>query len=152
PHGHVFDSWGQDIVVDGTGANPYYAPLLSGYLPYPQKHATPPQVYQQRTRPCGGIEDLYSKHFPQDFWGNLIVTNCIGFQGLLRYKNEDNGAGLKGTELEPILFSSDPNFRPVDAKTGPDGALYFIDWHNPFIGHMQHNLRDPSRDREHGRI
>ena len=26
------------------------------------------------------------------------------------------------------------------------------DWHNPIIGHMQHNLRDTSRDRLHGRI
>ncbi len=157
PHGHVFDSWGQDIVVDGTGANPYHAPLFSGYLPAPTvegryKHARPPHVYQQRTRPCGGIEYLYSKHFPQDFWGNLIVTNCIGFQGLLRYKIEDDGASFQGTELEPILYSSDPNFRPVDAKTGPDGAIYFIDWHNPIIGHMQHNLRDPNRDSVHGRI
>ena len=40
----------------------------------------------------------------------------------------------------------------MDCKTGPDGALYFIDWQNPIIGHMQHNLRDPNRDRTHGRI
>src|SRR5262249_29319633 len=69
-----------------------------------------------------------------------------------RYKIEDNGSSFKGTELEPVLSSSDPNFRPSDIKIGPDGAIYFIDWHNPIIGHMQHNLRDPSRDREHGRI
>ena len=37
-------------------------------------------------------------------------------------------------------------------KIGPDGAIYFIDWHNPIIGHMQHNLRDPNRNRTHGRI
>src|SRR5262249_40253849 len=37
-------------------------------------------------------------------------------------------------------------------KIGPDGAIYFLDWQNPIIGHMQHNLRDPNRDREHGRI
>jgi putative heme-binding domain-containing protein len=152
PHGHVFDRWGQDIVVDGTGAQPYHAPLFSGHLPYPQKHARPPQVYQQRTRPCGGIEYLSSRHFPDDWNGNLIVTNCIGFQGILRYKISDDGASLKGVEQEPVLFSSDPNFRPVDCKTGPDGALYFIDWQNPIIGHMQHNLRDPNRDRKHGRI
>ena len=54
--------------------------------------------------------------------------------------------------MEPILYSSDPNFRPVDLKMGPDGAIYFVDWQNPIIGHMQHNLRDPSRDRTHGRI
>jgi putative heme-binding domain-containing protein len=152
PHGHVFDRWGQDIVVDGTGAQPYHAPLFSGYLPYPQKHARPPQVYQQRTRPCGGMEYLSSRHFPEDWNGNLIVTNCIGFQGILRYQISDDGASLKGVEQEPVLSSSDPNFRPVDCKTGPDGALYFIDWQNPIIGHMQHNLRDPNRDRKHGRI
>ncbi len=152
PHGHVFDRWGQDIVIDGTGAQPYHAPLFNGYLPFPHKHARPPQVYQQRTRPSGGMELLSSRHFPPEFEGNLIVTNCIGFQGLLRYKITDQGASFAGQELEPILYSSDPNFRPVDAKVGPDGALYFIDWHNPIIGHMQHNLRDPNRDREHGRI
>src|SRR5262249_36596505 len=41
---------------------------------------------------------------------------------------------------------------PSDIKVGPDGAIYFLDWQNPIIGHMQHNLRDPSRDRTHGRI
>jgi putative heme-binding domain-containing protein len=152
PHGHVFDKWGQDIVIDGTGAQPYHAPLFSGYLPYPDKHKGPPQVYQQRTRPSGGMEILSSKHFPPEFDGNLIVTNCIGFQGILRYKISDLGGSLSGQELEPMLSSSDPNFRPVDCKTGPDGALYFIDWQNPIIGHMQHNLRDPNRDRQHGRI
>jgi putative heme-binding domain-containing protein len=35
---------------------------------------------------------------------------------------------------------------------GPDGAIWFIDWHNTIIGHLQHALRDPSRDRTHGRI
>ncbi len=152
PHGHVFDKWGQDIVIDGTGANPFHAPLFSGHLPFPQKHNRPPQVYQQRTRPSGGMEILSSKHFPPDWDGNLIVTNCIGFQGILRYKLSDDGGSLKGTEQEPMLSSSDQNFRPVDCKTGPDGALYFIDWQNPIVGHMQHNLRDPSRDRTKGRI
>ena len=37
-------------------------------------------------------------------------------------------------------------------EIGPDGALYFTDWHNPIIGHMQHNLRDPSRGRTWGRV
>jgi putative heme-binding domain-containing protein len=152
PHGHVFDRWGQDIVIDGTGAQPYHAPLFSSYLPFPQKHNRPPQVYQQRTRPSGGMEILSSKHFPPDWNDNLIVTNCIGFQGIQRYKISELGGSYTGQEQEPILSSSDPNFRPVDCKTGPDGALYFIDWQNPIIGHMQHNLRDPNRDRTHGRI
>jgi putative heme-binding domain-containing protein len=152
PHGHIFDRWGQDIVVDGTGSQPYHAALFSGRMEYPQKHARPPQVYQQRTRPCPGIEILSSRHFPDEFQGNLLVGNVIGFQGILRYRIDDRDSSFAGTELEPILFSSDPNFRPSDFEMGPDGALYFTDWHNPIIGHMQHNLRDPSRDKIHGRV
>jgi hypothetical protein len=40
----------------------------------------------------------------------------------------------------------------VSAKIGPDGAIYILDWQNPIIGHLQHHLRDPSRDHTHGRI
>jgi putative heme-binding domain-containing protein len=152
PHGHVWDRWGQDIVYDGTGANPYHGALFSGHLEYPQKHRTPPQVYQQRTRPCPGAEILSSRHFPESNQGNLLVANVIGFQGILQYKVEDKGASFTATEMEPIVYSSDPNFRPSDLKIGPDGAIWFIDWHNPIIGHLQHALRDPNRDRTHGRI
>ncbi len=152
PHGHVFDRWGQDIVVDGTGAVPYHAALFSGHVDFPAKHPQPPAVYQQRTRPCPGMEYLSSDHFPPEMQDDLLVGNVIGFQGILRYKVEDRGASYTATELEPILSSSDPNFRPADFEIGPDGALYFTDWQNPIIGHMQHNLRDPSRDRTHGRV
>ncbi len=152
PHGHAFDRWGQDIVVDGTGSVPTHATLFSGHIEYPNKHGGPPQVYQQRTRPTPGIEFLTSRHFPEEFQGNLLVPNVIGFQGILRYKIEDKDASFAGTELEPILTSRDPNFRPSDIEVGPDGAIYFLDWQNPIIGHMQHNLRDPSRDRIHGRV
>ncbi len=161
PHGHVFDKWGQDIVVDGTGAVPYHGPLFSSHLDYPHKHGGTPTVYKQRTRPCSAIEILSSSHFPEEFRDNLLVLNVIGFQGILRYKLHgsngdvgaaDPGSSLGATELEPILSSSDPNFRPADVEVGPDGAIYFTDWQNPIIGHMQHNLRDPSRDQEHGRV
>src|SRR6476620_1120838 len=111
-----------------------------------------PSPGKVRTRPVGGVELLSSRHFPDDMQGHMIVLNTIGFRGLLNYKLTEDGAGLQSTEVEPILSSADENFRPVDAEVGPDGALYFADWHNPIIGHMQHNLRDTSRDHDHGRI
>ena len=153
PHGHVFDRWGTDIITDGTGAQPYYGPAFSGRMDFPAKHnGRAPQIYKQRTRPCPGIELLTSGHFPPEMQGNLIVGNVIGFQGLLNYKLTDKGAGMVGTEAEPLLQSKDTNFRPSDLEVAPDGSLYFTDWQNSIIGHMQHNLRDPMRDREHGRI
>jgi putative heme-binding domain-containing protein len=152
PHGHVFDRWGQDIVHDGTGSDPYHGSLFSGYLDFPQKHPAPPKVYERRWRPCPGTEIVSSRHFPPEMQGNLLVGNVIGFQGLLRYRIEDDGASFKGTESEPLVSSTDESFRPVDFEIAPDGSLYFIDWYNPIIGHMQHNLRDPSRDHSHGRV
>src|SRR5207253_1247751 len=141
-----------DIVYDGTGAQPYDGSVFSGHLDFPQKHPHPPQVYQQRTRPCPGAEFLSSRHFPEENQGNLLVANVIGFQGILQYKIRDESASLKGIETEPIVSSTDANFRPSDIRIGPDGAIYFLDWQNPIIGHMQHNLRDPSRGRTHGRV
>jgi len=152
PHGHIFDRWGQDVVWDGTGAQPYHAVLFSGDIDFPHKHAGPPQVYKQRTRPCAGTEVLSTVHFPQDYQGNVLVLNVIGFQGILRNKFEDQGSSFGAVEQEPMLSSSDPNFRPADIEVGPYGAVYFVDWQNPIIGHMQHNLRDPSRDQTHGRV
>ena len=152
PHGHVFDRWGNDFVHDGTGAVPYHASLFSGHTDFPRKHKRPPTLYEKRTRPCSGTEILSSDHFPAENQGNLLVLNVIGFQGILQYKIDERGASFAGTEIEPIVYSSDENFRPTDIEVGPDGAIYFSEWQNPIIGHMQHNLRDPSRDRNHGRV
>jgi glucose/arabinose dehydrogenase len=153
PHGHVFDQWGRDIVFDATGGQPYYGPSFSTKKYFPAMETKQaPKPGDVRTRPVGGAEILSSRHFPDDMQGNLIVLNTIGFRGLLNYKLTEDGAGLKIAEVDPILQSSDENFRPVDAEVGPDGALYFTDWHNPIIGHMQHNLRDTSRDHLHGRV
>jgi len=152
PHGHIFDRWGEDFVFDGTGAQPYHGTLISGMTYFPQRHKHAPQLYKQRTRPCPGVEILSSRQFPDSMQGNLLVANVIGFLGILQYKVSDTNSGFFGTEVEPLVESDDQNFRPSDVKVGPDGAIYFLEWQNPIIGHMQHHLRDPSRDHVHGRI
>ncbi|MBI4600846.1 MAG: HEAT repeat domain-containing protein [Planctomycetes bacterium] len=152
PHGHVFDRWGQNFVYDGTGAEPFHAALFSGHLEYPDKHPRPPKLYEQRTRPCPGVEVLSSRSFPEESQGNLLVGNVIGFLGILQYKVEPKGASFYAKEVEPLLKSADPNFRPSDLEVGPDGAVWLLDWQNPIIGHMQHHIRDPNRDHAHGRV
>ncbi len=152
PHGHVFDRWGMDFVTDGTTEETYDAILFSGRTDFPRKHPKPPRLFQQRTRPCAGTEILSSRQFPDENQGNLLLANVIGFLGILQYRFVEKGSGFAGVEVEPVVSSTDPNFRPSDIEMGPDGAIYFTDWHNPIIGHMQHNLRDPSRDATHGRV
>lgn len=152
PHGHVFGRWGEDFVTDGTGNVNYYATAFSGRAEFPHKHPGLRPIFQQRVRPCAATEILSSRHFPDELQGNYLICNVIGFQGILQYQIREQGSGFEGIEVEPIVSSSDPNFRPADVEIGPDGAIYFLDWQNPIIGHMQHNLRDPSRDKTHGRV
>ena len=152
PHGHVFDRWGEDFVMDGTGAEPYIGACFSGRTYFPQRHKRAPKLYEQRTRPCPGMDILSSRQFPEQMQGNLLVANVIGFLGILQYQVVDQDSGFVGKEVTPFVRSDDPNFRPVDIKVGPDGAVYFLEWQNPIIGHLQHHLRDPSRDHIHGRI
>jgi len=152
PHGHVFDRWGQDFVTDGTGNENFYALPITGALATPLQHPRIATFFEQRSRPAGGTEILSSLHFPLGMQGDYLIANVIGFQGIFRYALRDDGSGFAADEREPIVHSADPNFRPVDLEVGPDGALYFLDWQNPLIGHMQHHLRDPSRDHVHGRV
>ena len=72
PHGHVFDRWGQDIVIDGTGADPYHAALFSGRTRLSRRSTPgPPPVYNTKgMRPCPGMEILSSRHFPPEMQGN----------------------------------------------------------------------------------
>ena len=152
PHGRVFDYWGNDLVTDATGNANYFGPAFSGHLDYPAKHPAMKEFWNRPSRPCPGTGLLTSRHFPEEFQGNFLNCNVISFQGIYRVKVSEEGSGLKGETLEHLVSSSDPNFRPSAVNVGPDGAIYFCDWHNPIIGHMQHHLRDPNRDHQHGRI
>jgi glucose/arabinose dehydrogenase/azurin len=152
PHGRVFDYWGNDLVTDGTGNNNYYGPAFSGHIDYPAKHPDMEQFWDRPSRPCAGTGLLSSRHFPPEFQGDFMNCNVIGFQGIYLVKMSEEGSGVKGETQESLVSSSDPNFRPVAVNVGPDGAIYFCDWHKPLIGHMQHHLRDPNRDQNHGRV
>ncbi len=152
PHGRVFDYWGNDIISDATGNANYFGAPFSGRLDYPAKHPGMKEFWDRPSRPCPGTGILTSRHFPEEFQGNFLNINVISFQGVYRVKVSEDGSGLKGETKENLISSSDPNFRPIAISTGPDGAIYFLDWHKPLIGHMQHHLRDPNRDKTHGRI
>jgi glucose/arabinose dehydrogenase len=152
PWGHFIDRWGQNFVADASGGANYYGTAFSGQVVYPQKHGSMKQFFPMQWRPTCGCELVYSRHFPDDTQGDYLLNNDIGFQGILRYRVKEEASGFAGTAVEPLLRSSDVNFRPVALQFGPDGALYVVDWFNPLVGHMQHSLRDPNRDHTHGRI
>jgi mono/diheme cytochrome c family protein/glucose/arabinose dehydrogenase len=155
PHGRVFDYWGNDIITDATGNANYFGPGFSGHLDS-GAHPSMQQFWKRPSRPCPGTNILSSRHFPDEWQGDFLNTNVISFQGIFRAKITEEGSGLKGETLEPGMVQTDvqknPNFRPSGVAVAPDGSLYFMDWSQMLIGHLQHHLRDPNRDHQHGRI
>ncbi len=163
PWGHCWDEWGQNFVADASGGANYYGTAFSA-RPFsytgqddfgPFKFVYTKQMQQffpKRVRPTAGCEIVSSRHLPPEAQGNYLLNNVIGFQGVLQHTVREEGSGFVGKEIEPLLVSSDRNFRPTDVQVGPDGAVYIVDWFNPLVGHMQHSLRDPNRDHAHGRI
>ncbi|MEM6472918.1 MAG: GDSL-type esterase/lipase family protein, partial [Planctomycetota bacterium] len=149
----VFDRWGNGIVGDGTNAKQHWISPLFGKEVNTRKTLRP--VFDnQGMRPAVGNEFLLSRHLPNDMQGQFIYACVINMHGLPRFElaPQTEEAGYEGQRIANLLDSTDMTFRPVDPKIGPDGAVWFGDWCNALIGHMQYSQRDPNRDHAHGRI
>ncbi len=96
-------------------------------------------------------EFLGSSHLPDDLRGVLLKSVYFTSQVRL-YRLRDDGSGFASEDLGDLLASKGTEFRPVETRVGPDGAIYVCDWLNPVIGHYQASYRDPRRDRSHGRV
>ena len=149
----VFDNWGNPVVGDGTNAKQHWATPLMG-REVDSRRTMEPIFDNEGMRPAVGNEFLLSRHLPDDVQGQFIYACVINMHGMPRFnvRDESDTAGFEGERIEDLLSSTDMIFRPVDPKIGPDGAVWFGDWCNPLIGHMQYSQRDPNRDHKHGRV
>jgi putative membrane-bound dehydrogenase-like protein len=88
------------------------------------------------------------KRFPQAFTiyeGGLLGTQYEGFiiaPNSLRnivYASQrlPTASTFSTQDHEDMLKSSDRWFRPVDAKSGPDGCIYLADWYDTRLSHVR---------------
>ena len=145
PWGIAFDEWGQIFNVDGAGGVNWLSPGLVS--------TTHVRRFRRIGDPGGycGIGYLDGRHLPESMHGDFVVGDFKANR-VKRFSVAGEGSGYALQWKEPILQSRHRNFRPVDVKLGPDGALYVVDWYNPITCHQDDAYRDPTRDKRHGRI
>ncbi|MEO1993516.1 MAG: PVC-type heme-binding CxxCH protein [Pirellulales bacterium] len=153
PWGVAHDAFGQTFVNDASPGSHFWMLGYSIKMPHAAEIEKVSKFnYEHHIRPTSGSEFISSRHFPDEVQGDYLYANTIGFLGIKDFSVVEDGSELKGQFRQNLIQSSDGNFRPCDLEIAPDGSLYFLDWHNTLIGHMQHSARDPLRNSAYGRI
>ena len=147
PFGTVFDRWGQPFVFAGNGHGVFH--LTPAQID--SDHFLPHPSLWQQGRKFGGADIVENSHWPEADQGEVISGGYLQ-NTVERFRLTDLGSTFKAERLPPLIESTNIGFRIIDARFGPDGALYLADWSNPVIGHYQASLRHPDRDKTSGRI
>ncbi len=151
PWGYEFDRWGQSFATDGAGGQGLnYIFPGSVFITSPNAARTLSGLSPGQPKQCG-LEYIDEPHWPAD-WQGSWVTNDFRGNRTNRFKVTPSGSSYIAKQEADVLASNHRAFRPIDIRTGPDGALYIADWYNPIIQHGEVDFRDPRRDQVHGRI
>jgi putative heme-binding domain-containing protein len=151
PWGFEFDRWGQSFATDGAGSEGInYIFPGAVFATSPGAKRIMQGLNPGQPKQCG-LEIIEEPHFPDDWQGTLVTCDFRGNR-INRFQLTESGSGYVSKQLPDVLASTHRGFRPIDVRTGPDGALYIADWYNPIIQHGEVDFRDPRRDRTNGRI
>ncbi len=163
--GHTFDDWGHYFTI-GSGGNGYHEVIAARYLernpdlllsstrqllsaytevfPITERPEHLMLTYPGRITSACGITIYRGGAFPAPYSNvtfvaepqhNLVLTNVITPSGAT-FKAERHRKG------KDFLTSKDAWFRPVNFYTGPDGALYVLDYYRRVLEHAEWTPRE----------
>ncbi|MEA3211404.1 MAG: hypothetical protein QOE70_4461 [Chthoniobacter sp.] len=155
-NGHFWNQANANYGPFISNAGPDFAPALKNYLPASAR-------YDSGAGGAGkpGSDAIYGGHshvgtmiylgdnWPDRFRDHLFTNNLFGHQ-MNHQVNVHQGSGYETQHAGfDLLFAPDPRYMAVDLQTGPDGAVYLIDWCD--LQHC-HNPAPEKWDRTNGRI
>jgi putative membrane-bound dehydrogenase-like protein len=155
-NGHFWNQANANYPPFISATAPDFAPELQNYLPASARYdsgeggAGKPGT----TAVYGGHSHVGTMIYNGDNWpaiyrDHLFTHNLHGHQ-LNHQHMVRTGSGYETFHAGyDLLYSSAPDYIPVDLQTGPDGAVYVIDWTD--TQHC-HNPDDEKWDRSNGRI
>ena len=77
----------------------------------------------------GGARVYLAEEFPREYRGRIFMAN-IHERALLTDVLEPKGSGFVGHHGDDALLANDPQWVGFSIETGPDGAVYILDWHD----------------------
>ena len=113
----------------------------------------------------GGPDIVRAHRVPEDLKGDLLFTEPVG--RMIRRADITKDEGLtRLTNVYPrseFILSTDPLFRPVNIKTGPDGLIYIADMYRGIIqegqwtgpgSYLRHKIQQYELEKviHHGRV
>ncbi len=156
PFGLAWDRWGHLYSADCHSA-PIYQLIPGAVYPSfgkPDDGLGFGPVMIQHTHSSTGICGIV--YLDNDVWGREWNDRTLIGNVVTSRVNHDRitttGSTPRAHEEADFITSTDPWFRPVDLRLGPEGALYIADFYNKIIGHYEVPLTHPERDKERGRI
>ncbi|TCO90144.1 mono/diheme cytochrome c family protein [Chthoniobacter flavus] len=96
----------------------------------------PNGTLQSVTATCG--PGVYRAHlFPKEYYGNVFIPEPAGnlIKRVTLSEKDGEITAANAYEGKEFMTSTDERFRPVNAYTGPDGALYIVDIARGVIQH-----------------
>jgi putative membrane-bound dehydrogenase-like protein len=155
-NGHFWNQANANYGPYISNAGPDFAPSLKNYLPASAR-------YDSGAGGAGkpGSDAIYGGHshvgtmiylgdnWPETYRDHLFTHNLFGHQMNHQVLDRD-GSGYEAKHGGfDLLLAPDPQYMAVDLQTGPDGAVYLIDWCD--LQHC-HNPAPEKWDRTNGRI
>jgi putative heme-binding domain-containing protein len=119
---------------------PAMSPYRFGWFEHMAHKGYEPRFPQAMLYYEGGAIPQYEGH---------IVAGMALTSRVMASKVARDTSTFQTADIETSVLSSNRWFRPVDMKTGPDGAIYFADWCDSRLSHL--DPRD-TWDKESGRI
>lgn len=148
PRTAAFNTAGQPFVISGGSGRGSY--VLSGMVRDVRPKLVPDWLFDPRSKGTG-MCFVESSHFPDEMQDVAVIGGFIA-NAIELNRMIESGSGYDTESLEHLVASSGPEFRVVDVSIGPDGALYALDLYSKVITHYRAPLRDPGRDKMHGRV
>lgn len=80
----------------------------------------------------GGARIYLADEFPREYRGRIFMAN-LHERSVLTDILEPKGSGFVGHHGDDTVLANDPQWIGFSIETGPDGAVYVLDWHDADI-------------------